>query len=77
MVGTGKDEGPMAPSRIKIADLDEKSLAKLRALEGNLDVCLVALEPAYQLAELSENQLKAIKAGEDEMGVVLLAYRCE
>lgn len=67
----------MAPPRMQVAELDEARLAKLRALEDDLGVCLVALEPAYRLAKLSEDELKAIKAGEDEMEVVLLAYRCE
>jgi hypothetical protein len=62
---------------MQVAELDEARLAKLRALEDDLGVCLVALEPAYRLAKLSEDELKAIKAGEDEMEVVLLAYRCE
>jgi hypothetical protein len=64
----------MAAPRMKIAQLDEAQLAKVRALEEALGVYVVALEPQYQLADLSEEQLKRLQAAEEEMGVVLLAY---
>lgn len=63
-------------SRMKIAQLDEARLARLRALEDELGTCIVALEREFHLADLSEEQLKRLQAVEQELGVVLLAYEC-
>jgi len=61
-------------SRVKIAELDEGQLGKLRSLEKELGTWVVALEKDFQLAELSDEQLEKIRAMERELGVVLLAY---
>jgi hypothetical protein len=61
---------------MRIAQLDEERLTRLRALEGELGTCIVALEPQYPLADLSEKQLKQLQAEEQGLGVVLLAYEC-
>jgi hypothetical protein len=60
--------------RLRIAQLDEARLTKLRALEKELGVCLVALEPEVKLADLSGEKLERVQASEKELGVVLLAY---
>jgi hypothetical protein len=64
----------MAAQRMKIAQLNEARLAKVRRLEEKLGTYLVALEPQYSLAKLSKEHLKQVEALEKELGVVLLAY---
>ncbi len=64
----------MTETRMRTAQLDEKRLSRLRALEDELGFCLVALEQDFHLADLSEEQLRRVQAAEKEMGVVLLAY---
>lgn len=66
----------MAETRMRIAQLDEKRLSRLHALEGELGLCLVALEREFRLADLSKEQVKKLQDAEKEMGVVLLAYEC-
>jgi hypothetical protein len=38
---------------------------------------VVAVEPIATMAELSAEQLQQLKAIEDELGIVLLAYKAE
>lgn len=64
----------METTGMKVADLDDEKLAKLRELEGELGVCLVALEEAFSLARLSPDQVERLQDAERELGVVLLAY---
>jgi erythromycin esterase-like protein len=64
----------MANSEMRIAQLDEARLAKVKALEDELGFCIVAVEPEFSLAELSADQVKKLQAAEDDLGVVLLAY---
>ena len=65
----------MTDSRMKIAELDQVRLDKVRALEQELGTYVVALEPAVPLAKLTDEQLKRLQAVEAELGVVLLAYQ--
>jgi hypothetical protein len=60
---------------MKVADLDDARLQKVRALEKELGTYLVALEPEVQLATLNEDQVARLQIAERELGVVLLAYR--
>ncbi len=64
----------MAAPRMKIAELDEARLAKVRKLEEKIGTYLVALEPQYSLAKLTKEQLRQVEALEKDLGVVLLAY---
>lgn len=66
----------MTETRMRIAQLDEQRLSRLRALEKELGICLVALEREFRLADLSAEQLKKVQATEKDLGVVLLAYEC-
>jgi hypothetical protein len=59
---------------LKIAELDEKNLSRLHALEEELGTTIIALEPDYRIAELSAEQLAHLQESEQKMGVVLLAY---
>lgn len=62
--------------RMKIADLDGDSLAKLQALEQEIGACVLALEPKVKLTDLAGDQLERLQTAEEELGVVLLAYDC-
>ena len=61
--------------RVKIAELTETQLEKVRALEGELGTWVVAVEPEFKLAELTEVQLEKLQAAEEALGVILLAYK--
>jgi hypothetical protein len=61
-------------SPAKVAQLDEANLTKLRALETELGVRVVAFEKQHPMADLSEEQLKRLQATEKELDVVLVAY---
>ena len=64
----------MAETRMRVAQLDRERLEKVRALEAEIGVCVVALEQEFRLADISEAQLKRLQEAEKELGVVLLAY---
>jgi len=66
----------MAAQHLKVAQLDEARLTKLRALEQELGACVVAVQKDARFADLSERQLKRLQAGEKDLNVVLLAYEC-
>lgn len=63
--------------RMRIADLDDQSLEKVRALEEEMGACVLALKPKVKLMDLSDEQLKKLKSAEEELGVVLMAYDCK
>jgi len=63
--------------RMKVADLDDRSLSKVQTLEEEIGACVLALEPKVKLRDLSEEQLEKLRAAEEELGVVLMAYECE
>ena len=63
----------MATSQMKIAELDETRVTKVKALEDELGFCVVDLEKKFSLADLSEDQVRKLQGAEEELGVVLLA----
>jgi len=65
----------MTKRRMKIADLDEASIERIRQMEESMGTLIVALEPHFPLAELTEEQGRKLQDLEEEMGVVLIAYR--
>ncbi len=65
----------MADQRMRVADLDEAKLARLRAMEDEIGTCIVALEPPSTFAELEPPKLQRLQELERELGLVLLAYR--
>lgn len=68
----------MAVESYKIANnIDESSIAKIRNLEKELGACILALEPRYPVKQLCEEDLKKVQQLEEELHVVLLAYRSE
>ncbi len=58
----------------RIAELDRSRLGKLKKLEQELGKVIVAVEPQYQFARLSDQQLARLQKAEREIGAVLLAY---
>ncbi|MFU8773744.1 MAG: hypothetical protein ACNA8H_15155 [Anaerolineales bacterium] len=64
----------MAP-RLKFADLDEKSVARVQNLESETGTIILALQAVHPFAALSEDALRKIKDLEKELEVVLLAYQ--
>jgi len=67
----------MPTPRIRIAHLDKPTLEKIELMEEELGSCIVALEPFYPPAKLSDQQVQKLTALEKELGVVLLAYTPE
>jgi hypothetical protein len=64
----------MHRSEVKLAQLEEDRLAKINALESELDAVVVAYEPSYRPAELSEAQLTKLRAVEAELNLILVAF---
>lgn len=65
----------MPTRRLKIANLDDTSLERVQQMEEAYGTLILALEPHYPLAELSQEQVNKLRELEDELGVVLIAYR--
>ena len=65
----------MTPTTLHVAQLDEREFQRLRELETELGVTLVALEPDPAFAELSAEQLQKLKTAERELKTVLIAYQ--
>ena len=65
----------MTKRRMKIADLDEASIKRIRQMEEAMGTLIVALEPHIPQAELTEEQVRKLQDLEEEMGVVLIAYQ--
>ncbi|MEW5867861.1 MAG: hypothetical protein AB1894_01185 [Chloroflexota bacterium] len=65
----------MTTRRMKIATLDEAGLEKLRQMEAAMGTLILALEPHYPMAALSDEQIEKLQALEQELGVVLIAYQ--
>ena len=60
--------------RIRIANLTESQLEQVHALEEDLDTWVVAVEPAFRFAKLSDEQIAKLQQIEEQLGVILLAY---
>ncbi len=57
------------------ARLDRDKLEKLYQLEEELGSWIIAVQPPAAPSELTEEQLYSLKSVEDDLGVVLLAYK--
>lgn len=64
----------MAKTRLKFATLDEDSLTRLHTLENQMGSVVLAVEPVYPVADLTEEQIRRVQALEKELDVILLAY---
>lgn len=67
----------MPTPRMRIANLDDASLEKLRNMEEAMGATILALEPVYPVAQLTSEQLEVLQQLEKELGVVLIAYRTD
>jgi hypothetical protein len=65
----------MSAPRMKIANLDEAGLRKVRELEEQMQSMILVLEPHHPLADLTPEQVERLRALEKELGVLLLAYK--
>jgi len=59
---------------LKIAHLEEESVARIRTLENELGVHIMAFAPGPDIASLPTEMIERIKALEEELGVTLLVY---
>jgi len=62
-------------SHLKIAELSDEKVSKIKALEAETGFQIMAFEPAVEVAVPSEDQLAKIKELEGELNVTLLAYK--
>ena len=67
----------MEQPEIQVAELSPENVAKLKALESELNAVVVAYQPSYKAAELDETQLARVRAMEAEQGLILVAFRPE
>jgi hypothetical protein len=65
----------MSKRRMKIANLDEAGLKKVKQMEESMGTLIIALEPHIPLAKLTEEQVETLNNLEGELGVVLIAYQ--
>lgn len=65
----------MTRTRFKFADLDEESLKQIKDYEESMDACILALAPRVDLADLAADDVEKLRALEEELGVVLIAYQ--
>ena len=65
----------MSAPTLRPAQLDDSALAKVRALEDQLAVPLVAYAPETPYAPLTDEQVAELQRAEADLGVRLLAYR--
>jgi len=59
---------------LKIAHLEEESIARIRALENEFGLHIMAFAPGPDIATLPTDKVERIKALEEELGVTLLVY---
>ena len=67
----------MEATGMSIAKLSDDKLARLKGLENEMGVCLVALEEEFSLARLSPEHVERLQDAERDLGVVLLAYNAK
>jgi hypothetical protein len=65
----------MSKPNFKFADLDEESLKRIKEYEEAMDACILALAPRVDLADLTPDDVEKLRALEEELGVVLIAYK--
>lgn len=65
----------MSSPMLQAAQLDERSLARVRTMESELGSVIVAYHVETPFSHLSEEQLRRLEELEQALGVVLLAYK--
>jgi hypothetical protein len=64
----------MHTPKLEVAQLDQERLVRLKELEAELGVIVVAYQPTYRPADLDQSQLARIRALESEFGLLLVAF---
>ncbi len=59
---------------LKIAKLSADDVKKVRNLEESLGTQIMAYQSGLQVADLTEEQLHAVKVVEEQLGVILLVF---
>lgn len=65
----------METPQVRFARLDKAKIAKIHELEEFLGTYALAFEPVIKIAALAPEQLDKLQAVEEELGVILVAYR--
>ncbi len=65
----------MDTAYVKYPQLDRSQMEKLHSLEQELGTWVIAVEPQAKVADLSPDKLQRLKQAEQEMGMILLAYK--
>jgi len=60
--------------QLKIAKLDNDGVGKIREMEKEMGVHIMALEPGVKFIALAPEQLAKVEVLEKELGVMLLVY---
>ena len=60
--------------QLKIAKLDDDNVGKIREMEKEMGVHIMALEPGVKFIALAPEQLAKVEALEKALGVMLLVY---
>jgi hypothetical protein len=63
--------------QLKIAELTEEKIAKIREMEKEFGFHIMAFEPGYNFAQPSGEQLVKLQELEKALGVTLLAYKID
>lgn len=59
----------------KFANLDEQAVKRVKAIEEELGMVVLVMEPHYPAAQLTDDQVQRLQQLEDELGVLLLALK--
>ncbi len=59
----------------KISEISEEIVGKVKALESEMDVHIMAIEPGLEYAELSDEQIQKVQVLEGESSKTLLVYK--
>lgn len=59
----------------KISEISEEIVGKVKALESEMDVHIMAIEPGLEVAELSDEQIQKVQVLEGESSKTLLVYK--
>lgn len=59
----------------KIAHLRKEQADLIQELEEELEVCIIALEPGLEMAELDADDLVKVKGLEEKLGARLVVYK--
>lgn len=61
-------------THLRVAELDQQAVDRLRSLEKDINAHIMALEPQVSLRELDEDEMRKLRELEEALGVVLIAY---